>query len=89
MKETIKELGNLCKLASELEHKWDRCGRGFLETQISSAEYLRTLEEYLTAVRRLEGALTHHLVAVTAEAARDRNASKDDLDEQDHLNPAS
>jgi hypothetical protein len=82
----IKELNGLCKLAAELERKWDRAGEDYLGTKITAGDYTRFVEEYLNSVRRLEMALCKHLVAVTAEAARDRTVRQEPQPE--HRGPA-
>ena len=88
MKQNISELGGLCKIAAALERKWDRGGKDYLETRLTGDEYTKLVEEYLGSVRRLEAALTHHLVAVTAEIAQARLIEVPKPDERDHLNPA-
>ena len=69
MKEAIRELGNLCKLAAELERKWDRAGGEYLGKRMEALQYSGIVEEYLQSVRCLEAALTRHLVAVAHEMA--------------------
>jgi len=88
MKDEIHELSQLCKKASELERKWDRTGRDYLQTRIASAEYRETVSEYLEAVRRLELALTRHFVAVTAAAANGGNG-KHEQPEDGPVKPVS
>src|SRR5436190_6740882 len=82
----IKELSGLCKVAAELERKWDSAGGDYLGTRMTAVDYTRIVEEYLGAVRRLETALCKHLVAVTAEVARER-AARHEL-EREHRGPA-
>ena len=53
---------------------------------MKAAEYMRVVEEYLGAVRRLETALCRHLVVVTAEMARARGEARG-TDEQERGNP--
>ena len=86
MRKEIKELSGLCKIAAELERKWDRAGEDYLGTRMKAAEYMRVVEEYLGAVRRLETALCRHLVVVTAEMARVRSEARG-TDEQERGNP--
>ena len=57
MRTEIKELGRLCKVAAELERKWDQAGKDYLGTVMTAADYTKILEEYLGSVRRLEVAL--------------------------------
>lgn len=89
MKETITELGSLCKLASELERKWDQAGKNYLGTRITNAQYTEFVGQYLRSVRRLETALSDHLVAVTREAAHSERVEKPEHKKQSHLIPAS
>ena len=87
MRNEIKELGNLCKIAAELERKWDRAGQEYLGTRMTADSYARILEEYLGTVRRLETALCTHLVAVTAEVAGARSAGKGAEDNEPGRHP--
>jgi len=89
LKETIKELGSLCKMAAEFEHKWDQAGKDYLGTRMTNVEYTEFVEQYLNSVRRLESALSSHLVAVTYEAAQARGSQKPEQAKRNHQSPAS
>ena len=74
MNDAIHELGSLCKMARELERKWDRAGSEYLKSRMAGADYLETVRRYLDAIRCLETALSNHFVVVTAEITRARKA---------------
>jgi len=77
------ELGKLCKVASELERKWDLAGKDYLGSKMTQVAYEEIVRRYLDSVRRLESALSRHLVALSEETARDADLAVPGR-EQDH-----
>ena len=83
MEEVIMELGKLCKVATELERKWDHAGKDYLGSKMTHVAYEEIVRRYLDSVRRLESALSRHLVALSEETARDADLAVPGR-EQDH-----
>ena len=81
MEEVIMELGKLCKVATELERKWDLAGKDYLGSRMTRVAYEQTVRRYLDSVRRLEAALSHHLVVLSEKTARDADLAVPGLEQ--------